>query len=125
MEMIIKETTKCVRSLGITSRYMGYYYTIEAVNVKLQFKDEPIRITKDIYPKLAKKFHTSETSIEHGIRAVSRLSWRENPEKLKKLSDVPLEFAPTNSVFVDILAYKVKRRQEKKEEKKEKKENGR
>lgn len=104
---MIDDVKMIVRKLGITSKYKGYYYLIDAVAIKAGAVDQPLVITKDIYPELARKYHTSVACIEHGIRRVSMISWKSHKDEVKKLSDVPLEFAPTNSVLVDILAHKV------------------
>ena len=41
-----------IRKLGATSKYKGYYYVAEAVMMSMELQDYPIKITKDIYPKI-------------------------------------------------------------------------
>ena len=43
-----------IRRMGATSKYKGYYFVAEAVRITLEHQEQPIRITKDIYPLLAK-----------------------------------------------------------------------
>ena len=52
----MKEVYGIIRRLGVTSKYKGYYYLVEAVNMVMEQKEEQMRITKDIYPGLSKKF---------------------------------------------------------------------
>ena len=52
----MKEIYGIIRKLGLTSKYKGYYYLAEAVNMVMEQKEEQMRITKDIYPGLSKKF---------------------------------------------------------------------
>lgn len=114
--MINNAVTMIVRQLGITSKYKGYYYLIEAVRIKAELADQPVEITKDIYPEVARKYNTSETCIEHGIRKVSHVLWEKHRTEFEGMSDVPLDFAPTNSVMVDILAFHVRNKSQKSQE---------
>ena len=102
----MKDIAMVVRQLGVTSRHKGYFYLIEAVKIKMEMDDHPTLITKDIYPFVARKFHTSESSIEHGIWLVSKNCWKNHREELEKMSDIHLKESPTNTVLLDILAHK-------------------
>ena len=44
-----------IRRLGISKKYKGYKYLADAVVLVMEMEDEPIRITKVIYPELARK----------------------------------------------------------------------
>ena len=94
-----------IRELGATSKYKGYYFVAEAVMLTMAYKEEHTKITKDVYPNLARKFKSSPMNIEHDIRTVVNVCWKSNREKLEKIAGCSLDYRPTNSEFVDMLAY--------------------
>jgi two-component system response regulator (stage 0 sporulation protein A) len=94
-----------IRSLGATSKYKGYYYVAEAVRLSMDAQDSPIKITKDIYPYLAKKFKSTPVNVEHDIRTVVNVCWTTNKEGLDEIAGYTLLYKPTNSEFIDMLAY--------------------
>lgn len=55
----MRKVYRLIRQLGMTSKYKGYYYVAEAVMMSMELQDYPIKITKDIYPYLAKKFKST------------------------------------------------------------------
>ena len=66
---------------------------------------KPLRITKDIYPYLARKYRSTPTNIEHDIRTMVNVCWEGNKKLLDEIAGYPLEYKPTNSEFIDMLAY--------------------
>lgn len=101
----MREVYRLIRQLGMTSKYKGYYYVAEAVMMSMELQDYPIKITKDIYPHLAKKFKSTPVNIEHDIRTVINVCWTANKESLDRVAGYSLRYRPTNSEFVDMLAY--------------------
>lgn len=97
-----------IRKMGATSKYKGYYFVAEAVRITMEFQEEPLKITKDIYPILAKKFKSTPMNIEHDIRTVVNVCWTGHRDTLEEIAGYPLRYRPTNSEFVDILAYYLK-----------------
>ena len=55
----MRNVYRLIRQLGVTSKYKGYYYVAEAVRMFMEIQDHPIKITKDIYPSLAKQFKST------------------------------------------------------------------
>ena len=94
-----------IRKLGITSKYKGYYYLAEAVNMVMEQKEEQMRITKDIYPGLSKKFKSTPSNIERDMRTVISACWKMNKPGLDEIAGYELKFKPTNSEFIDMVAY--------------------
>ena len=66
----MKEVYGTIRKLGATSKYKGYYFVAEAIRMTMEFQERPMKITKDIYPRLAKKFKSKPSNIEHDIRTI-------------------------------------------------------
>ena len=64
----MSEVYGLIRKLGATSKYKGYYYVAEAVNMAKELQERPMKITKDIYPILARKYKSTPSNVEHNIR---------------------------------------------------------
>ena len=101
----MREVYGTIRKLGATSKYKGYYFVAEAIRMTMEFQERPMKITKDIYPYLAKKFKSTPVNIEHDIRTVINVCWTANKETMDRIAGYPLRYRPTNSEFVDMLAY--------------------
>lgn len=101
----MREIYRLIRQLGVTSKYKGYYFLAEAVKLSVEMQGRPIKITKDIYPTLARKFKSTPVNIEHNIRTVLNLCWSSGKETLNTIAGYSLRYKPTNSEFIDILAY--------------------
>lgn len=101
----MRDVYRLIRRLGATSKYKGYYFVAEAVKISMECQERPMKITKDIYPRLAKKFKSKPINIEHNIRTVINVCWSVNKEKLDEIAGYSLSYKPTNSEFVDMLAY--------------------
>lgn len=86
--------------LGITPGYSGFSYCAYAIYLA---QEDPTRlryVTKEIYPEVARHYHTSWTCVERSIRTVLDLAWRTAPESLAALADRPLETRPCTSDFL-------------------------
>lgn len=94
-----------IRKFGVTSNYKGYFFVADAIQLAMDSQEEPIRITKDIYPFLAKKYKTSTLNIEHNIRTVINVCWKMNRKGMVEMAGYPLMYKPTNSEFIDMVAY--------------------
>ena len=101
----MREIYRLIRQLGVTSKYKGYYFLAEAVKLSVEMQGRPIKITKDIYPTLARKFKSTPVNIEHNIRTVLNLCWSSGKETLNAIAGYSLRYKPTTSEFIDILAY--------------------
>ena len=101
----MREVYGTIRKLGATSKYKGYYFVAEAIRMTMEFQERPMKITKDIYPKLAKKFKSKPSNIEHDIRTIVNVCWENHRERLEEIAGYPLEYRPTNSEFVDRIAF--------------------
>lgn len=104
----MKEIYNVIRSLGITAKYKGYYFVADAIDIARKTDEEPLMITKDIYPPIARKYKASTKSVEHSIRTVVDVCWANRKQTLEELIGYPLDYKPTNSEFVDMLAYYLK-----------------
>lgn len=101
----MKKIYGIIRKLGVTSKYKGYHYVGDAIYLAMNDQDKPIRITKDIYPYLARKYKTTPMNIEHDIRTVINVCWEMNKKGLEEIAGYSLPYKPTNSEFIDMVAY--------------------
>ena len=101
----MKTINGIIRKLGATSKYKGYYLVSDAIRLAMNFQDEPMKITKDIYPYLASKYKTTPMNIEHNIRTVINVCWETNKKGMDEIAGYPLNYKPTNSEFVDMVSY--------------------
>ena len=101
----MKKIYGIIRKLGITSKYKGYFFVADAIQLVMNSQGKPILITKEIYPYLARKYKTTPMNIEHNIRTVINICWEMNRKGLDEIAGYPLISKPTNSEFVDMVAY--------------------
>lgn len=101
----MKKIFGIIRRLGVTSNYKGYFFVADAIQLAMQNQGRPLQITKDIYPVLAKKHNTNPLSIEHNIRTVVNVCWETNRKELAEIAGFPLSYKPTNSEFIDMVAF--------------------
>lgn len=95
---------KTIRKMGVNSKYKGYYLLADAVKIRLESKDETIRITKDIYPFLARKYKLTSGSVDHNLRTVSQISWDNNPQFINEIAGFTRSDKFTNSEMVNSVA---------------------
>ena len=94
-----------IRKMGITSKYNGYHFLAEAVLITIKYQDRPLRITKDVYPYLAKKYKSTPSNVEHDIRTVIDVSYYNHREVLEEIAGCSLSSKPSNTEVLDMLAY--------------------
>ena len=75
-----------IRKLGATSKYKGYYYVADAV-------------------EMARKYKSTPSNVEHNIRTLVNLCWMNHKDTLQEIAGCTMSDKPTNSEFIDILVY--------------------
>lgn len=108
----MKKIYSLIRRLGANSKYKGYFFVAEAVEISMRHQHKPLRITKDIYPCLATKYNSTSTNVEHDIRTLVNVCWEGNRKLLDEIAGYSLEYKPTNSEFIDMLAYYLRNMEE-------------
>ena len=92
-----------LRYLSVTKAYLGCHQTAYAVKLALENEDRLSAVTKEIYMETASHFGCSWGAIERNIRTVIVRAWRICPERLIELAGYPLDGAPTEGEFIEIL----------------------
>lgn len=104
--------TKMLHALGIPSHIKGYQYIREGI--LLMYKNPYIigGITKELYPEVAQKYHTTASRVERAIRHAIEVSWnRGDYEYMEELFGHSVDYdraKPTNSEFIATVADKLK-----------------
>lgn len=96
-----------LRKFNVTSKYRGYFHVIEATMMYVENPDRYLMITKEVYPAVAKKLKDNSQCVERNIRSVIDRCWKNNQVLLQLIANYPLPERPSNSEFLDILAYYV------------------
>ena len=104
--------TKTLHELGVPSHIKGYQYIREGIS--LIYNDPSIvgGITKELYPEIAKKFHSTTSRVERAIRHAIEVSWnRANWDFMEEIFGYSVDIdkaKPTNSEFIVTIADKLR-----------------
>lgn len=97
--------------LGIPAHIKGYHYLREAVKLVLENPDSINRITKELYPAIARRFGTSSSKVERAIRHAIEVGWsRGRVDSLNRAFGCRVatpEDKPTNGEFIALIADKL------------------
>ena len=100
---------KMLLQLGVNKSYVGFNYTVQAVNLVLEDESKITLISKWLYPDIAKTNSTSIECVERNIRTIVNTIWyKGNKELLQSYSLTNLTEKPNNTQFISILASYVK-----------------
>lgn len=96
---------------GIPAHIKGYHYLREGI--RMVYNDQTLinRITKELYPGIAKRFDTSASKVERAIRHAIEVAWtRGKIENLNSLFGYNIygkNDKPTNGEFIALVADKL------------------
>ena len=103
--------TNLFLTLGIPAHIKGYQYLREAVRMVLENHDVINRITKELYPGIARKFDTSASKVERAMRHAIEVAWtRGRLEAVNQMYGYRVfarEDKPTNGEFIAMVADKL------------------
>ena len=109
---LLKRATEVIHEIGVPAHIKGYQYLREAIVVAVRNPDIIQGITKELYPYLAKTFHTTPSRVERAIRHAIEVAWdRGDLEVLEKWfgnTISHLKGKPTNSEFIALIADKLR-----------------
>lgn len=98
-------------SIGIPAHIKGYHFLREAVKMVVENPDSINRITKELYPGIARKFTTSSSKVERAIRHAIEVAWTrgkiENINELFGFKVYGKNDKPTNGEFIALIADKL------------------
>lgn len=93
--------------IGIPEHIKGYNYLYEAVRIVAHSHNSVNRITKELYPMIAKNYGTRPSCVERAIRYAIHIAWTEG-----QMSHVLYDYTynnrkkPSNGKIISLLADK-------------------
>ncbi len=110
-ESIDEQITNLFLTIGIPAHIKGYQYLREAVRMVLEDHDVINRITKELYPGVARKFGTSASKVERAMRHAIEVAWtRGRLDAVNQMYGYRVfskDDKPTNGEFISCVAEKI------------------
>lgn len=105
---IQSQISKHLHELGIPSHIKGYQYVREGIFQLFSNPDKSYKITKDLYPLIAKMYNTTPSRVERAIRHSIEVSWnRGDYNVMNQIFGHSVDYdkaKPTNSEFIASVA---------------------
>ena len=99
-------------TVGIPAHIKGYQFLREAVKMVMDQPELINRITKELYPGIARKFSTTASKVERAIRHAIEVAWsRGRVEVLNQVFGANVcspDDKPTNGEFIALVADKMR-----------------
>ena len=106
------DVTKIIHMIGIPANIKGYQYIRDAIMFTVYEPELISAVTKQLYPKIAKKNNTSASRVERAIRhAIEVACVRGNEEALYRIFGYTVNGSkgkPTNSEFIAMISDKLR-----------------
>ena len=103
--------TNMIHEIGVPAHIKGYQYLREAIMMVVNDIDIINQITKQLYPEIAQKYHTTPSRVERAIRHAIEVAWnRGKIENINTLFGVKVysnNEKPTNGEFIALVADKM------------------
>ena len=110
-ESLDEQITNLFLTLGIPAHIKGYQYLREAVHMVIDNHDVINRITKELYPGVARRFDTSASKVERAMRHAIEVAWsRGRLDSVNRMYGYKVFDAmdkPTNGEFISCVAEKL------------------
>jgi len=104
--------TNVIHEVGVPAHIKGYQYLREAIMMVVNNIDIINQITKQLYPDIANKYHTTPSRVERAIRHAIEVAWgRGQAEVVENIFGYTISAAkgkPTNSEFIAMIADKLR-----------------
>ena len=104
--------TNVIHEVGVPAHIKGYQYLREAIMMVVNNIDIINQITKQLYPDIAVKYHTTPSRVERAIRHAIEVAWgRGQSDAVDNIFGYTISAAkgkPTNSEFIAMIADKLR-----------------
>lgn len=104
--------TNLIHEIGVPAHIKGYQYLREAIMMVINDIDVINQITKQLYPDIASKYHTTPSRVERAIRHAIEVAWsRGKNEAVESIFGYTISASkgkPTNSEFIAMIADKLR-----------------
>lgn len=106
-----EQVTNLFLTIGIPAHIKGYHYLREAVRMVLSNPEIINRITKELYPGIARKFDTTASKVERAMRHAIDVAWSrgrlDSVNNMYGYKVLSADDKPTNGEFIALVADKV------------------
>ena len=110
-ESVDAQITNLFLTLGIPAHIKGYQYLREAVRMVLENHDVINRITKELYPGIARRYDTTASKVERAMRHAIEVAWQrgrlETVNQMYGYKVFKREDKPTNGEFIALVSDKI------------------
>ena len=104
--------TNIIHEVGVPAHIKGYQYLREAIMMVVNDIDVINQITKQLYPDIAVKYHTTPSRVERAIRHAIEVAWgrgqTDTVENIFGYTVSAVKGKPTNSEFIAMIADKLR-----------------
>jgi len=104
--------TNLIHEVGVPAHIKGYQYLREAIMMVVKDTDVINQITKQLYPEIASKYHTTPSRVERAIRHAIEVAWgRGEQGAVENIFGYTISAAkgkPTNSEFIAMISDKLR-----------------
>ena len=104
--------TNIIHEVGVPAHIKGYQYLREAIMMVIRDTDVINQITKQLYPEIAGKYHTTPSRVERAIRHAIEVAWgRGQADTVENIFGYTVSAnrgKPTNSEFIAMIADKLR-----------------
>ena len=106
-----ERVTNIFLSIGIPAHIKGYQYLREAVKMVIENHEMINRITKELYPGIARRFSTTPSKVERAMRHAIEVAWNrgrlDSVNRMYGYKVFSAEDKPTNGEFIALVADKI------------------
>lgn len=85
---ISRRVTQIISSLQLPAHVAGYRYARECILMTLEDPSVADSVTKILYPAVARKYHTTWTSVERDIRNAVEIAWKRSGGRMAGFSSM-------------------------------------
>lgn len=104
--------TNVIHEVGVPAHIKGYQYLREAIMMVIRDTEVINQITKQLYPEIAGKYHTTPSRVERAIRHAIEVAWGRGEqgtvENIFGYTVSANRGKPTNSEFIAMIADKLR-----------------
>lgn len=93
-----------LHELGVSSKYIGFFYTMDAVMLVIDKPQSVNMITKQLYPEIAQRYGVTWNTVERNIRTIILAVWNKRRAELEHMAGFAFENKPNTAQFISILA---------------------
>lgn len=104
--------TNVIHEVGVPAHIKGYQYLREAIMMVVNDIEVINQITKQLYPQIAQRYHTTPSRVERAIRHAIEVAWgrgqTDTVESIFGYTVSATKGKPTNSEFIAMIADKLR-----------------